>query len=130
MPDYAYGFQVCIAPFAVTTPRACIRPLKIGEYLMAGRPVVSTDLPEIVRGFAGLVAIAASTEEFIAACRQAAEHPDAETIQRGRRAMAAREWKHAVAAWSTSRTHRSVNRHDWLLRPAGSCRCVREYKMP
>ena len=98
MPDYAYGFQVCLAPFAVNDATRLLRPLKIGEYLMAGRPVVSTDLPEVRRDFEGLVTVAASTEDFIAACRQAVEHPEQEMVQRGRRVMAARGWKLAVAA--------------------------------
>ncbi len=98
MPDYAYGFQACLAPFAVTEATRLLRPLKINEYLMAGRPVVSTALPEVRRDFDGLVAVTASAEEFIAACRQAVEHPDQEAVGRGRRTMAARGWKRPVAA--------------------------------
>ena len=98
MPDYAYGFQVCLAPFAVTEATRLHRPLKVSEYLMAGRPVVSTDLPEIRRGFGELVTVAASVEEFVAACRRAVDQPDPEMIARGRRAMAAQGWKHTVNA--------------------------------
>ena len=58
-------------PSPSMTPRACCVPLKINEYLMAGRPVVSTNLPEVRREFDALVSIAASAEEFIAACRRA-----------------------------------------------------------
>lgn len=98
MPDYAYGFQVCLVPFAVTNETRLHRPLKVSEYLMAGRPVVSTDLPEIRRGFAGLVTISTTAEEFVAECRKAVEQPAPETIQSGRRAMAAQGWRHTVAA--------------------------------
>ncbi len=98
MPDYAYGFQVCLAPFALTDATRLHDPQKIGEYLMAGREVVSTDLPEVGRGFEGLVSVAGSHEEFIAACRRAVDQPDPEAIQRGRRAMAKHDWKHTVAA--------------------------------
>ena len=98
MPDYAFGFQVCLAPFAVTDATRLHRPLKINEYLMAGRPVVSTALPEVERDFSGLVAVAKSAEEFIAACRSAATRPDEEMIERGRRAMAGCGWTRTVAA--------------------------------
>ena len=98
MPDYAFGFQVCLAPFAVTEATRLHRPLKLGEYLMAGRPVVSTDLPEVRRGFGALAAVAGSHEEFIAACRALVDSPDQEAVRRGQRAMATRRWKHAAAA--------------------------------
>jgi glycosyltransferase involved in cell wall biosynthesis len=39
-------------------------PMKFFEYLAAGRPVVSTDLPAI-RPFADLVDIATSTDSFV-----------------------------------------------------------------
>ena len=98
MPDYAYGFQVCLVPFLVTEATCLHRPLKVSEYLMAGRPVVSTALPEVQRGFGDLVAIAESTDAFVAACRRAVDTPDHETILRGRRTMAKQRWKRTVAA--------------------------------
>ena len=98
MPDYAHGFQVCLAPFALTDATRLHRPLKVGEYLMAGRPVVSTDLPEVRRAFGEVVAVAASREEFVAACRAAVNHSDKETVRRGQRLMAKRRWKNTVAA--------------------------------
>ena len=97
MPDYAYGFQICLAPFALTDATRLHCPLKVGEYLMAGREVVSTDLPEVRHGFDGCVSVAGSHEEFIAACRRAVDQPNAETVQRGRCAMAKRAWKYTVA---------------------------------
>ncbi len=118
MPDYAYGFQVCLAPFAVTDATRLHHPLKVGEYLMAGREVVSTDLPEIRRDFDGLVSVAASHEEFIAACRRAVDQPNPETIQRGRRAMAKRGWKHTVAAMEQH--VEAVVRRESALVPARS----------
>ena len=41
-------------------------PVKVYEYLSAGKPVVSVDLPEIIN-FKGLVSVAKSTEEFVLA---------------------------------------------------------------
>jgi subtilisin family serine protease len=43
---------------------ASMFPMKFFEYLAAGRPVVSTDLPAI-RPFADLVDIAGTTDEFV-----------------------------------------------------------------
>lgn len=96
MPDYAHGFQVALAPFAVTDAVRYHRPLKVGEYLMAGRPVVSTALPEIRREFGELVAVTASSEEFIAACRAAVDHPDQERIRLAQRFVARQKWTNTV----------------------------------
>ena len=93
MPDYAFGFQVCIAPFAVNDATRLHRPTKLGEYLLTGRPVVCTDLPEArAEEFAG-VALAGTPEEFIAACKQAATEANEEAIRRARRVWAQRSWK-------------------------------------
>ena len=94
MPDYAHGFQVGIAPFAVNEATRLHRPAKLGEYLLAGRPAVCTDLPEArSEDFAGGVVLAGTREEFIEACRRAVRGADHEATQRVRRAWAKRSWK-------------------------------------
>ena len=98
MPDYAFGFQVCIAPFAVNDATRHQRPVKINEYVMAGRPVVCTDLPEVRRDFGELVSVADSTEEFIAACYRALGEPQRGHLEQGRRALAGTDWKRTAAA--------------------------------
>ena len=55
--------DVCIIPFAKNEFNRSIYPLKVNEYLAAGKPVVMTsfaDLPE----FDGIVEIAESKEDF------------------------------------------------------------------
>jgi len=56
---------------------ASMFPMKFFEYLAAGRPVVSVDLPAI-RGFAGVASLCGSDSEFLAALDQAVagEGPD------------------------------------------------------
>ncbi len=98
MPDYAFGFNVAIAPYAINDRTRRHSPVKLGEYVMSGRPVVCTDLPEARARFGELITVAGSPGEFIAGCRRALEHPDREQIERGRRALAKKRWKHAAAA--------------------------------
>src|SRR5262249_39293502 len=61
LPAYCRAFDVGVIPFRVDELTVRANPLKLREYLAAGLPVVSTDLPE-VRKYAGLVRLAAGVE--------------------------------------------------------------------
>jgi len=63
VPAIVSSFDVCTIPFVVNDLTRAIYPLKLHEYLAAGKPVVSTDLPE-VRQFEDVVYIARNAEEF------------------------------------------------------------------
>lgn len=47
LPAYCKGFDVAINPFAISELTLAANPLKVREYLAAGLPVVSTDIPEV-----------------------------------------------------------------------------------
>jgi glycosyltransferase involved in cell wall biosynthesis len=67
LPAYAAAFQAGMVPFVRNDMTRCINPIKLMEYLAAGRPVVSTSLPaaaEIPRG----VFLADEPEAFAEAC--------------------------------------------------------------
>jgi glycosyltransferase involved in cell wall biosynthesis len=70
LPAYFKGFDVALIPFKVNELTRAVNPVKLYEYLAAGLPVVSADLPE-VRPFASLVEVARSPEEFAAAVKSA-----------------------------------------------------------
>ena len=80
-------------PFAINESTRFISPTKTPEYLAAGRPVVSTPISDVVRpyGERGLVAIAATPAEFVAALEAA--------LRRGRR-RARPGWPGSTASWS------------------------------
>ena len=63
IPAIVATFDVCMIPFAVNDLTRAISPLKLHEYLAVGKPVVSTDLPE-VRQFPGVVYLAHNAEQF------------------------------------------------------------------
>ncbi|MFH1855625.1 MAG: glycosyltransferase, partial [Candidatus Omnitrophota bacterium] len=69
LPNYMKGFDVCLNPFRVNALTAMVSPLKVFEYLASGRPIVSTDMPE-VRPFAEVVKIAHGKEEFLACIKK------------------------------------------------------------
>lgn len=64
LPAYLKGFDVAVIPFKINELTRGVNPVKLYEYLAAGRPVVSSDLPE-VRPFQPLVAVARDPEEFV-----------------------------------------------------------------
>jgi glycosyltransferase involved in cell wall biosynthesis len=75
LPAYLQHFDVCLIPYVRSEFTDSVYPAKLNEYLAAGRPVVSTALPE-VRAFAGIVYVATTTEEFIAKVAEALSGAD------------------------------------------------------
>jgi UDP-galactopyranose mutase len=73
LPAYLSGWDVAILPFARNESTLFISPTKTPEYLAAGRPVVSTSIRDVVQpyGEQGIVRIADSPEDFIAAAEAA-----------------------------------------------------------
>ncbi|WP_224362241.1 spore coat polysaccharide biosynthesis glycosyltransferase ExoP [Hyalangium versicolor] len=64
LPGYCRAFDVALMPFKVNELTLNANPLKVREYLAAGLPVVSTDIPEVRK--VGLCKLATSTEDFVA----------------------------------------------------------------
>lgn len=65
IPGYLRGIDVCLMPYRQVETSTYMNPVKLREYLAAGKPIVSTPLPEVVQ-FDGLVEIAADGDEFVA----------------------------------------------------------------
>jgi glycosyltransferase involved in cell wall biosynthesis len=63
LPGYCRAFDVALMPFMVNELSLNANPLKVREYLAAGLPVVSTDIPEVRK--VGLCKLATSTEDFV-----------------------------------------------------------------
>ncbi|MFZ4873691.1 glycosyltransferase [Janthinobacterium sp. Mn2066] len=66
LPAYLHAFDVCLLPFKVIPLTLATNPVKVYEYLSAGKPVVSVDLPEM-RQFDGLVRVGQDTGSFLSA---------------------------------------------------------------
>ncbi len=67
LPKYINGFDVCIIPYLKTEYTKTAYPTKLNEYHALGKPVVSTDLPEIINfnlRNGNLVSVAKTKEEF------------------------------------------------------------------
>ncbi len=73
LPAYIANWDAALMPFARNEATRFISPTKTPEYLAAGRPVVSTGIADVVRGYGHLrgVAIADAPEAFAAAADRA-----------------------------------------------------------
>ena len=95
LPSWLYVFDVCMIPFRVTELTLCTNPVKVYEYLAAGKPVVGTDLPEL-REMDGMVRVAKDRAEFLVELEAALAETEDPKLLEGRR-----EW---------------AKQHDWLAR--------------
>lgn len=102
LPFYLYAFDVCLLPFKVIPLTLATNPVKIYEYLAAGKLVVSVDLPEIAQ-FGDLVWRATSANEFVKLVGRAMKLQDSsdEVSGRERKTFAAQQtWDHRASELS------------------------------
>ena len=71
LPNYLRGIDVTVIPFLCNTLTRSIYPLKINEYLAAGKPVVSTNFSKDVSEFASVTYLAESAQAFSDCIQQA-----------------------------------------------------------
>ncbi len=105
LPSYLAGWDVALLPFAINASTRFISPTKTPEYLAAGKPVVSTPIRDVVQpyGVRGLVHIAGTTPEFVAAVERALSEDAAARIQRADAFLAQESWD---STWE--RMHRLI----------------------
>ena len=95
LPAYCRAFDVGLIPFRLDDLTLKANPLKLREYLAAGLPVVSSDLPE-VRRYSEVVRLAAGPDGFVRAIEEALEDRS-ETAARARvDAMKHESWEARV----------------------------------
>jgi len=96
LPQYMRAFDVCITPHRVTPFTESLNPIKLWEYLAAGKPIVSTDVAGF-RDYPALVRIATYPGEFVQAVKEALqEDPE---LSESRRAVARQKsWESRVDA--------------------------------
>jgi len=85
------GFDVCVVPFLDNELTRCVNPVKVYEYLAAGKPVVASALPELVSLEPGLVHIGRSREEFLGRLDAAMGERSDSALASRRRAWAAQQ---------------------------------------
>ena len=81
LPNYLHEFDVCLIPFKVTPLIIATHPVKIYEYLAAGKAVVTTDIPELLP-MDNLCYIAKNKQDFLVKIDLALKENDENLVQR------------------------------------------------
>jgi GT2 family glycosyltransferase/glycosyltransferase involved in cell wall biosynthesis len=68
LPEYVHGFDVGVVPYRICGHNLAIDPVKIWEYLCAGKPVVAVRFPEIER-LHDLINLTETPRQFVDAIR-------------------------------------------------------------
>jgi glycosyltransferase involved in cell wall biosynthesis len=86
IPDYMRAFDVCIVPHRVSPFTESLNPIKLWEYLAAGKPIVSTPVPGF-RDYPQHVYLGAEVESFAAGIASALTEDPTRTEARRREAQ-------------------------------------------
>ncbi|MFA5388590.1 MAG: glycosyltransferase [Candidatus Omnitrophota bacterium] len=92
IPSYVRFFDVCLIPYQKNKFMENVSPLKLYEYLALGKPVVSTDFSEEVRGIDDIF-VAKDKEDFIRCIKKALESKsEADPIKRRKDIASKNSW--------------------------------------
>ena len=75
LPAYLHAFDVCMLPYRICDHVLSCDPVKLWEYMAAGKPVVAVRFPEIER-LKGLITLTKTREQFVEGIRSAIEGKD------------------------------------------------------
>ncbi|HEX8492836.1 MAG TPA: glycosyltransferase family 1 protein [Pyrinomonadaceae bacterium] len=94
LPAYLAGWDVALLLFARNESTRYISPTKTPEYLAAGKPVVSTSIRDVVRpyGQQGLVHIADTVTDFVAAIEAAMNEDEQKRLRQVDAFLAQTSW--------------------------------------
>jgi glycosyltransferase involved in cell wall biosynthesis len=98
LPAVVKGFDVCLMPFAMNAATRYINPTKTLEYMAAGKPIISTAVPDVIRNFTPIVAVAHSPQEFVAEVASALTHCEPARIAQGLARAESAGWDAIVAS--------------------------------
>lgn len=93
LPPLLQHMDVTLIPFLCNTLTESIYPLKINEYLAAGKPVVATSFSDDIRSFADSIYLAENHEEFVSLIDKAIFENNAELAKRRAEIASENTWE-------------------------------------
>ncbi|MED4889246.1 glycosyltransferase [Lysinibacillus fusiformis] len=92
LPSYLYKFDVCLIPFLINNLTLATNPVKVYEYLAAGKPVVSSKLPEL-EYMKELVYLADTVEDFETSIQQSLSENNKQLVEERKKYAANNTWE-------------------------------------
>jgi glycosyltransferase involved in cell wall biosynthesis len=93
MPQLCAAFDVCLLPWKMTRWIIDCSPLKLFEYMAAGKPIVSVPIPEVADNYADLVSIAFTKKQFSRAIKWELENDNLKRKQKRIAIARANSWE-------------------------------------
>ena len=93
LPTYIKNFSVCIMPFKKNPLTEKINPTKALEYMAAGKPIVSTPIPDMAEFYSHIIKIGYDTDSFIKNVEREIDTSDLKGISEGMRLSKERTWE-------------------------------------
>lgn len=93
LPERLADFDVAVIPFKLKPLILCTNPVKLYEYMAAGKPVVASPMPEVLSAAPGLVYIAKDAKQFGEQIEKALSE-DTDELREARKAWARQhDWR-------------------------------------
>ena len=96
LPHYMSIFDVAILPYRMSGATFFINPVKLLEYMAAGKPVVSVPIPDIIEFYDKYIEIVDDHESFVEALSRVIEKPDHEKLSAGLELAKTKSWNSMV----------------------------------
>ena len=103
LPAYLHHFDVCMIPFKKTPLTEATNPVKLFEYLAAGKRVVASDLMELGY-YADYVKLASTPEQWLESIEASLAPPDPNEIQQSIEYARQNTWEHRASEVKASVT--------------------------
>ena len=119
LPNYLQYFDCAIIPFKKITLTRSIYPLKINEYLAAGRAVVSTDFSEDIQSFGDVIYMGSDHSSFVSLIDRAIEENSPERIKARTVVANTNTWTARVEKfWDILEHHENLSTPNYLKNTA------------
>jgi glycosyltransferase involved in cell wall biosynthesis len=92
IPSFIKRFDVALIPYRINEVTKAVYPVKLHEYLILGKPVVATDLPELEQ-FSDIIRIANTKEKYLHFVRLAIREKDEEIRQKRIKVAKENSWE-------------------------------------